>query len=310
VVSLAGVLYGTPLADAAFKPGDPTHALIEVLTQLAADLHDVPPDLAARPGLKDELHLAHLIEQNWVLWGKAAAKIARIQAHPAAPDPGIALEQIQQAAPGVRSTFSLVKQFAWDQFKLVHKPRLTQLESGDHFRNVRRFKAMIPKLVAGSKALTTEARLQWWRTHVVPHDLTTYAIGATMADIARKERAGKPHFDASGVCALARDPLTIFAGSIDFHSLRTSYYQLVAASGGGELNDSQVPLQRARFWPRVSRALNPRQGDFKAYFLGVLGQDHWGLSFPVAFDQHNQKRNPFPRATLLKAIGAFVAAHP
>src|SRR5262249_574009 len=144
--------------------------------------------------------------------------------------------------------------------------------------------------LAGTQALTTASRVAWWKSHVVPADLTTYAIGATMPDIARKERAKKTLFDDTGVCALAKDPMTIFADSIDFPSLRSSYYQLVAASNGSELNDSQVPLQRTRFWPKVSRAINPAQPDFKAYFLGVLGQDHWGLSFPVAFDQHNHKR--------------------
>ena len=106
------------------------------------------------------------------------------------------------------------------------------------------------------------------------------------------------------------DAVSTFVDSIDFHSLRGNYYQLSDAGHGMEINDSQVPLHRVRFWPTVSRQLNPKNAHMKAYFLGVLGQDHWGMSFPVAFDQHNKKRNPFPRATLMKAIGTFIAKHP
>ena len=310
VVSLAGVTYGTPLADVAFKPGNPTQELIGVLTQLTKDLHSLPEGLPAKPSLKDELHLAKLVEQNWVLWGKAALKIRKIEANAEKADPGVALEQLQQSLPGFRATFHLVREFAWEQFKLVHIPKFRHIEAGEHFKNIARLKVMVPKLLHGVQALTTESRLGWWRTHTLPPHLTTYAIGATMADAARPDRANKPLFDLKGVCALARDPVSVFVDSVDFHSLRSSYYQLVAASGGCELNDSQVPLQRVRFWPKISRQLNPKQADFKAYFLGVLGQDHWGLSFPVAFDQQNKKRNPFPRATLLKAIGTFVARHP
>jgi len=310
VVSLAGVTYGTPLADVSFKAGDPTHELIGVLTQLCEGLHSLPTDLPAKPSLKDELHLAKLVEQNWILWGKAALKIKKIEANGPVADPGIALEQIKQSLPGVRATFQLVREFAWEQFKLIHIPKFRHIEAGEHFKNIARLKMMVPKLVSGVQALTTESRLNWWRTHTLPPHLTTYAIGATMADAARPERANTPLFDAKGVCSLAKDPVSTFVDSVDFHSLRSSYYQLVAASGGCELNDSQVPLQRVRFWPKINRQLNPKQADFKAYFLGVLGQDHWGLSFPVAFDQQNKRRNPFPRATLLKAIGTFVARHP
>ena len=310
VVSLAGVVYGTPLADASMSPGDPTHEMLSLLTELAGKLHEVPADLPGKPRLRDELHLAHLVEQNWVLWTHAAARIAKIEAQAAKPDPGLMLEQIKQSLPGFRSTFHIIKEFAWEQFKILHAPRFRHIEKGEHFKNVARFKVMVPKLMHGIQALTTESRLGWWRTHTIPADLTYYAIGATMADAARADRAGKPLYTPEGVSVLVKDPVSTFADSIDFHSLRSSYYQLIAASGGNELNDSQVTLQRVRFWPRVSRSLNPKQHDFRAYFLGVLGQDHWGLSFPVAFDQHNQKRNPFPRATLLKAIGTFVARHP
>ena len=310
VVSLAGVTYGTPLADVAFQPGNPTHELVGVLTQLTKDLHSLPTDLPAKPSLKDELHLAKLVEQNWVLWGKAALAIRKIEANAEKADPGIALEQLKQSLPGFRSTFHLVREFAWEQFKLVHMPKFRHIEAGEHFKNIARIKTMVPKLVHGVQALTTESRLAWWRTHTLPPHVTAFAIGATMADAARPDRANTTLFDGKGVCALAKDPVSTFVDSVDFHSLRSSYYQLIAASGGCELNDSQVPLQRVRFWPKLRGSLNPKQADYKAYFLGVLGQDHWGLSFPVAFDQQNKKRNPFPRATLLKAIGTFVARHP
>ena len=186
---------------------------------------------------------------------------------------------------------------------------MIHIERSDHFRNVARFKHTIDKVLHGVQVLTTKARLDWWRKNTIPADLTLYAIGGTMADMALAERAGKPLFDPLGVCLLARDPISTFVGSIDYKSLRGNYYQLSLA-GGMELNDSQVPLDRVRFWPALSKQLNPRNARLKTYFLGVLGQDHWGMSFPVAADQSNKQVNPFPRATLLKAIGAFIASHP
>jgi hypothetical protein len=309
VFSHAGVVYGTPLADAAFTKGDPTYEMIHVLLPLLDKLHDMPPQLPDKPGFRDELHVAHVIEQDWVEWGKAGLAIAKIESHAPKADPGVALEKIKASLPGVRSTFKLLKEFLFEQFKIIRKPTL-HLEKSAHFQNVARFKQAIRKVYDGTHVLTTESRVDWYKKHVLPADLTYYAIGATMADAARTERASKPHFDEKGVCSLAIDPATTGFGSIDWTSLRPSFYQLANAGHGMELNDSQVPLQRVRFWPHLSQALNPSQHDYRAYFLGVLGGDHWGMSFPRAIDQHNHQNNPFPRATLLKAIGAFIARHP
>jgi len=309
VISHAGVVYGTPLADASLTPGDPSAQLLAVVTELAAKLNSVPADFPEKPGMRDELRLLRLIEQNWVAWAKAGYRIARIQLHAAKPDPGVALEQIRVSAPGVRSTAHFIKEFAWEHYKLLRRPRITGLEKSEHFKNVQRFKTMVAKMTDGVGALTTRARLDWWRTHTLPAGISLYAIGGTMADAARPERANRPLFDGRGVSLLAKDPMTTFVDSLDFQSLRGSYYQMVAAAGG-EVNDSQVPLQRIRFWTRLNKRLNPRGPDLPAYYLGTLGQDHWGLAFPVAVEQHNHKANPFPRVALMKAIATFIARHP
>ena len=310
VVSHAGVVYGTPLADASFQPGNPTYEMLQVLLPLLDKLHDQPPVLPDKPGFRDELHVAKIMEEDWAAWAKAGLAIAHIEKNAPKADAGIALEKIKLALPGARSTFKLIKEFAWDQFKIIRKPELTHLEKSQHFENVARFKAVVRKVYAGVTVLTTKSRVDWFKKHTLPADLTYYSIGATMADQARPERANKPLFDAQGVCALSHDPISTSAGSIDWTSLRPSYYQLADAGKGMELNDSQVPLQRVRFWPHLARAINPAQHDFRSYFLGVLGADHWGMSFPRAIDQHNHVNNPFPRATLLKAMGAFIASHP
>jgi len=95
--------------------------------------------------------------------------------------------------------------------------------------------------------------------------------------------------------------------SLDFSSLRGNYYDLFAASTH-QLQDSQVPVQRARFWPELHSTLNPAQKPLKTYFMGTVGAHHWGLSFPRAFStKDGLEANPYPRTLLLKSIGTFVA---
>src|SRR5262249_43368408 len=98
--------------------------------------------------------------------------------------------------------------------------------------------------------------------------------------------------------------------SVDFRSLRGNFYDLFAASHGNQLQDSQVPVQRGRFWPELhtgATAIGTPLTGFKTYFMGTLGIHHWGLAFPRAYSSHDGlEANPFPRTTLLKTIATFV----
>ncbi len=80
------------------------------------------------------------------------------------------------------------------------------------------------------------------------------------------------------------------------------------AASGNQLQDSQVPVQRAVFWNDVDKVMNPQQEPLKTYFMGTVGIPHWGLSFPRAYSSNDGlEANPFPRTVFLKAIGTFVA---
>jgi hypothetical protein len=58
----------------------------------------------------------------------------------------------------------------------------------------------------------------------------------------------------------------------------------------------------------VHPILNPSQPALPTYFMGTLGTHHWGLAFPRAFPTNDGLRgNPFPRTTLLRAMGTFVS---
>ena len=50
--------------------------------------------------------------------------------------------------------------------------------------------------------------------------------------------------------ALTTNDVAYDPGSVDFRSLRGNYYDLLDASGN-QLQDSQVPVQRGRFWPEL-----------------------------------------------------------
>lgn len=166
-------------------------------------------------------------------------------------------------------------------------------------RNVEAFKTTARAVIAGARTLSTQARDEWWKApeNALPTDIRYFALTGTMADAGDKELATNP---------VAYDPR-----SVDFRSLRGNFYDLLDASGN-ELQDSQVPVQRGRFWPELhtgATAFNPAQrGNIKSYYMGVVGVHHWGLAFPRAYSSKDGlEANPFPRTTLLKTIATFVA---
>jgi hypothetical protein len=170
--------------------------------------------------------------------------------------------------------------------------------NAEYCQNIDRFKNTARQIIKGVQTLTTQSRIEWWRTHSLPTHVRYYAVTGTMGN-ATPERQ-QPHL-------LVKTPVANDPRSVDFRSLRGNYYDLLGASGT-ELQDSQVPVQRGRFWDDVDRALNPNQAPLKTYFMGTVGIHHWGLSFPRAFSTRDGlEANPFPRTIFLKSIATFVA---
>lgn len=280
MMSMAGVLYGSGLADRAFDDEDSAdYKLLTVVKELADSLEvDEAGAGEGATGMK---------LRNTERWVKAAAKIAKIQLEEPPPPPGLKSEPGRADVISFSFMTGMLKTILFDMFDIDQK--------GEYFNNVRRFKVIVEAALVGTEGLTTDARLDWWRKNAVPEDVTYFALTGTMADMTRKEDKES---------AILESP---YYGpeTVDYPGLRKSYYALSLKSGV-ELNDSQVTVPKACFWPDLSTGLNPAQEAFKAHFMGVLGTHHWGVAFPAVAESHDNKKNPFPRAALLEAAGAFM----
>lgn len=161
--------------------------------------------------------------------------------------------------------------------------------------NVRKLKRFLSAFAWSIYELSTSQRMEWWKNNTLPSHIRYYAIAATMA--------GKGTV-VNGV-SLAENKFAYSFPSIDFLSFQ-SWYQLAVDASQAMLNDGQVYLHQARFWPKFSSQLN-KENTFlqqQSRFLGVLGTSHTAMALPRIL---NKTDNPFPRKALLKAIAAFVA---
>lgn len=283
VSGLAGVIYGTALADSTKDPNNVTGKMLREIQGLATNLHSCSPD---KPFATAALHRT----QNTAMWASTIAKVAWLASKlPAHPE--IEAEQISSATPDYGRLGKLVQRIAFNDTMNLDRP------FSDYCANVERFKKTIDMAIRGVDSLTTESRLGWWRTNVLPPHVRLFSVTATMGDATRDGQ----------MWPLTTDETVNDPRSIDFKSLRGNFYDLFAASGI-DLNDSQVTFPRARFWASAHPILNPEQAPVRAYFMGTLGTHHWGLAFPRAFaTQDGLTGNPFPRTELMAAMGTFIS---
>jgi hypothetical protein len=162
----------------------------------------------------------------------------------------------------------------------------------DYSGNIARFKKLVAAITTGVDGLTTESRLAWWRTHRLPQTVEYFAITASMADP-----------DAPDEQELARNPYAYDGDSPDDQTLRQGFRDFKRASGFA-LNDSQMAVHKAVFWPLVIQGLNPDNAGLRTHWLGVVGSHHWGVALDVVSRQSSGSVNPFPRGALLKALAA------
>ena len=279
-VSLGGVLFGSELADQALNNGDSAdYRLLAEFQALADELE------ADHEGDSDVERLEHKMA-NTGRWIEAAAEIADILAAPPQSHPGLSREPLSGDIPKLSTMTSLLNSVVSELFLADQK--------GEYFNDVERFKILIRATRGGLNELSTAQRTSWWRNNTLPSDLTYFALTGTMAGMTRESGP-----DALfGSAYYGRD-------TGDFTNLRNSYYSLSLLSGV-ELNDSQVTVPKGRFWPRLSRQLNPAQQPYEAQFLGVLGSHHWGVALTEGVEPAQGKTNEFPRTVLLEAIAAYV----
>jgi hypothetical protein len=172
---------------------------------------------------------------------------------------------------------------------------LTQFEVG-YNDNVDRFRYFVSQLLGSVNELATSARLQWWKTHNVPRDMTYYAITATMAN--PQIPAEKPLFVSA---------LGYAGGSYDDISLLQNHLSYEKLPPGLALNDSQVSVAQAAFIPGVIASLNPANAGLHTKFLGVAGTHHWGMALREVNEMRSGTSiNGYPRAAMLRALATQI----
>ncbi len=299
VIGLAGVVYGSQLADAAMSPG-PQHDMLVTMQDFVEN--KLESCTAATPS-------AWLMTKNLGHWTAFTGRMAVLAPRLGNHDAELRREGIETAFADLGTFVSFTKRALFGEPSRVFDAEAEgdsaasgvlhlSAPNAEYCQNIERFKITARQILKGIDTLTTASRLEWWRTHTLPAHVRYYAITGTMGDATP---------EGAEPSVLVKTPVANDTRSVDFRSLRGNYYDLLVASGT-QLQDSQVPVQRGRFWDDVDRALNPAQPPLRTYFMGTVGIHHWGLSFPRAFATHDGlEANPFPRTILLKSIATFVA---
>ncbi|MBC7659011.1 MAG: hypothetical protein H7249_04820 [Chitinophagaceae bacterium] len=284
VVSLGGTLYGSRLAEVATTPGQAFYAEFQRIRDLADELTPISSQLSL-PGR------ITAIAKNTLAWARAERDLLVVATTIGIPK-GLILEHIESDLPNKYALTTMIKKFAFEKFKIG--------QSAEYSNNIKRFKVLVEKAAEGIQSLTPKNCLGWLKTHTIPAQLKYYVIQGTMAD---------PSTMLGGVSPLIKNSPSFNTRALDYKLIRWSYYQTYAYSGMA-INDSQVSPDRSVFWPSLHTALNPAQAPFRSALLAVVGTDHWGMSFPVAFESKNNEVSLFPRTILLKTLGAFLIQDP
>lgn len=161
----------------------------------------------------------------------------------------------------------------------------------EYNNNVRRFQLLTREAAIAAESLTTTARLEWWRNNEIPISIHYYSVAASLMDPAVEDH------NTSDFSYNRRSP--------DYFNLLQSYFQF-DRDLQIPLNDSQVGLHKAVFWPQLSPLLNKNQLPFTATHLGVFQTHHWGLTLEVVTPMQDQSTEPFPRLRLLEALTATI----
>jgi hypothetical protein len=288
VVGLGGVIYGTPLADAKDDPNSTTFKLVEGLKKLSSDMIDCDDN-------ESVISRTAKVTQNIASFVADTAKLLALEAT-APKHPELGFEGNPTTLPEIGAFNRSLMQMILPGAIPLDKP------VSEYCGNVTRLKTLIAHAVEAADTLTTKSRMEWWKTHTLPADMKLFAIASTMGDASASKSQVWPEVNNTAAYNL---------GSLDHKMLRGNYYDLLPLTHM-ELNDSQVPMTRGRFWPEMFAALGPGKPAPQTYFLGSLGTHHWGFAFAGAVDTIDASGklvpdNPFPRTTLVKALGTFVA---
>jgi hypothetical protein len=160
----------------------------------------------------------------------------------------------------------------------------------DYYGNIKKLKILVNVLAEGIEGLTTKSRMRWWSKTVIPTDVRYYALAGTMMD--------------ADIHSVESD-VSFSTSSMDFRVNRQFFYEMYKHTGK-MLNDGQMAVDRANYWPGIHMRLNPKQKQYWGTLLGVVNAHHWGLALPAALDNPDTMINNFPRSTMLKALAALL----
>jgi len=309
MVSLGGVVYGSDSADLAecVDPTDPkvnrNCTSLYLIKKLAKELEFVGQKSHQNTfGLtQTALWNFQIIERNNARWIKFFKEMAKHNISFAGLGLPQEITRLNFSKTFKDLSFKIKKHFS--EFKggdlkstaeLLIKVAFENFDIDDYVtgydKNIKKFKLLVNEFVIGVTQLSTKQRLKWWRENNLPtKGIHYYSLAGSMGQ-------------------LKANPAAYNVNSIDFKFLTATYNQYVLDTGYA-LNDSQVSIHKARFWPKLNSLLNPyyKNNPIKTTFLGVLGQHHWGMALEVVNKMKDHSLNPFPRIPLLESLATVLA---
>ncbi len=284
VVSIAGVNFGSVVADSLITPGNALGAIYKTLSQIANELQDTSPSDSAAD-------IAFKVANNTKVWVAGTARLLHgVLNFPLAQ--GFTKENPRIAIPTREALTSYLKSLLFETFQL-DKP------ISDYFGNVRRFKFFISQFQKAVVALSTPERLRWWQTHTLPTHVPLLSLSATMGD---------PWNPTTGTWPLTKNPLAYDTGIFDFSMLRLSYYESLR-SRSFQVHDGMVSAERTMFWPNLIATLNSDNANIPTHNLALFGVDHFGIAVESAAPKAGSRKSPFPREIMLRSLARYLSEH-
>jgi hypothetical protein len=328
VTSLGGVLWGTEMADTTQQEGHMNKHALDLIVNCSQALdYSHVGDLGTLAHMKEvATNTKHIVE--------LAVKLAGAD-FPTKPHP--AMSEEFSAAPEVDfgGLAKLLHMFLFKQFRL-NEP------VADYYGNIKTMKILVEKLLGGIDGLRTNTRMRWWKKNKLPTDVKYYTIAGTMQDaegdvhVVERDvafsinsvdfRFNRQFFYDSytltdhnlhdGQMGIQRtgsllQHLVIYLNFSSSLSFYLSYFISQSIYPSCSLTHPLAPLTLTvfillAFWPSLHRIINPSQGYYYSSIISVINAHHWGMALPGALDNPVLKTNPFPRTTLMKALGAFL----
>ena len=285
MISVGGVTYGTALADDAFNAKSNNGKMLHQLIHVLDNLQNVDKITLEKAGFNNFFtrgieRMSRIISNGELILSLGGAQ--------AKSDDSIidTIQALQKKTKGtdIKSQLNLM-------VDVVTNLGLSGNGGGlyDFFTvQRRRIELLCRSIIAAVREMQTSERLKWWQANNLPLHVTYYSVAGTMGE------------------GVNQHPMGFNPDSQDDRMLNGNYNDYKNASNGVLINDSQVAIQRVKFWPELTAILNPSNAGMKAEYLATLGTHHWGLALEIVNANSNGSKNPFPRELLLKALATQV----